>query len=168
MHRIFLAFGLCGLLCTYPTSPLRGQQIEKDELAEYRTAGLNGGDPTRGKILFAAARIMQDEKEPLARLLTREEGKALKDARAPFARRQWATAAANHACCGPDFTSAQERRRSECANPAYAVPSPGKRRNAKSGAGRQFQRDGDGERPSIARGILCPRRRGFVLHIPRR
>ena len=36
--------------------------------------------PVRGKILFAAARIMQDEKESLARLLTREEGKALKDA----------------------------------------------------------------------------------------
>jgi len=36
--------------------------------------------PARGKILFTAARIMQDEKESLARLLTREEGKALKDA----------------------------------------------------------------------------------------
>src|ERR1700761_620389 len=36
--------------------------------------------PVRGKILFAAARLMQDEKESLARLLTREEGKALKDA----------------------------------------------------------------------------------------
>jgi alpha-ketoglutaric semialdehyde dehydrogenase len=36
--------------------------------------------PVRGKILFTAARIMQDEKESLARLLTREEGKALKDA----------------------------------------------------------------------------------------
>ncbi|MGD0305630.1 MAG: aldehyde dehydrogenase family protein [Candidatus Acidiferrales bacterium] len=35
--------------------------------------------PTRGKILFTAARIMQDEKDSLARLLTREEGKALKD-----------------------------------------------------------------------------------------
>ncbi|MGA8035760.1 MAG: aldehyde dehydrogenase family protein [Candidatus Acidiferrales bacterium] len=35
--------------------------------------------PTRGKILFTAARMMQDQKEELARLLTREEGKALKD-----------------------------------------------------------------------------------------
>ncbi len=35
--------------------------------------------PSRGKILFTAARIMQDQKEDLARLLTREEGKALKD-----------------------------------------------------------------------------------------
>src|SRR5271154_6088151 len=33
----------------------------------------------RGKILFAATRIMQEQKEALARLLTREEGKALKD-----------------------------------------------------------------------------------------
>ena len=35
--------------------------------------------PNRGKILFAATRIMQEQKESLARLLTREEGKALKD-----------------------------------------------------------------------------------------
>jgi alpha-ketoglutaric semialdehyde dehydrogenase len=35
--------------------------------------------PNRGKILFQATRIMQDQKEDLARLLTREEGKALKD-----------------------------------------------------------------------------------------
>jgi len=35
--------------------------------------------PNRGKILFNATRIMQDHKEDLARLLTREEGKALKD-----------------------------------------------------------------------------------------
>jgi alpha-ketoglutaric semialdehyde dehydrogenase len=36
--------------------------------------------PARGKILFQAARLMQEQKEDLARLLTREEGKALKDA----------------------------------------------------------------------------------------
>src|SRR6202795_114121 len=35
--------------------------------------------PNRGKILFTATRIMQEQKEELARLLTREEGKALKD-----------------------------------------------------------------------------------------
>src|SRR6202521_6388729 len=35
--------------------------------------------PNRCKILFAATRIMQEQKESLARLLTREEGKALKD-----------------------------------------------------------------------------------------
>ena len=35
--------------------------------------------PTRGKILFKAVRIMEEQKEELARLLTREEGKALKD-----------------------------------------------------------------------------------------
>jgi len=35
--------------------------------------------PARGKILFKAAHIMEQEKEQLARLLTREEGKALKD-----------------------------------------------------------------------------------------
>jgi malonate-semialdehyde dehydrogenase (acetylating)/methylmalonate-semialdehyde dehydrogenase len=36
--------------------------------------------PNRGKILFQATQIMQAQKEELARLLTREEGKALKDA----------------------------------------------------------------------------------------
>ncbi len=36
--------------------------------------------PQRGKILFKAVRIMEEQKEELARLLTREEGKALKDA----------------------------------------------------------------------------------------
>jgi alpha-ketoglutaric semialdehyde dehydrogenase len=35
--------------------------------------------PNRGKILFQAARLMQEQKEELARMLTREEGKALKD-----------------------------------------------------------------------------------------
>jgi methylmalonic acid semialdehyde dehydrogenase len=36
--------------------------------------------PRRGKILFKVVRIMEDQKEELARLLTREEGKTLKDA----------------------------------------------------------------------------------------
>lgn len=35
--------------------------------------------PQRGKILFAATRLMQEQKEEFARLLTREEGKSLKD-----------------------------------------------------------------------------------------
>src|SRR5271156_6659154 len=35
--------------------------------------------PARGKILFKAVHIMEQQKEELARLLTREEGKALKD-----------------------------------------------------------------------------------------
>jgi alpha-ketoglutaric semialdehyde dehydrogenase len=35
--------------------------------------------PARGSILFKATRLMQEQKEELARLLTREEGKALKD-----------------------------------------------------------------------------------------
>jgi aldehyde dehydrogenase (NAD+) len=35
--------------------------------------------PARGKTLFNAARLMQEKKEELARLLTREEGKTLKD-----------------------------------------------------------------------------------------
>lgn len=35
--------------------------------------------PARGSVLFKAARLMQEQKEELARLLTREEGKAQKD-----------------------------------------------------------------------------------------
>ncbi|MGH9685435.1 MAG: aldehyde dehydrogenase family protein [Candidatus Acidiferrales bacterium] len=35
--------------------------------------------PNRGKILFKAVRLMEEQKEELARLLTREEGKILKD-----------------------------------------------------------------------------------------
>src|SRR6202795_568918 len=35
--------------------------------------------PARGKMLFKAVQIMEQQKEELARLLTREEGKALKD-----------------------------------------------------------------------------------------
>lgn len=35
--------------------------------------------PNRGKILFKAVRIMEEQKEELARMLTLEEGKALKD-----------------------------------------------------------------------------------------
>jgi alpha-ketoglutaric semialdehyde dehydrogenase len=35
--------------------------------------------PQRGKILFSATRLMQEQKEEIARLLTREEGKSLKD-----------------------------------------------------------------------------------------
>jgi alpha-ketoglutaric semialdehyde dehydrogenase len=36
--------------------------------------------PVRGDILFRAARLMEEQREELARLLTREEGKPLKDA----------------------------------------------------------------------------------------
>jgi alpha-ketoglutaric semialdehyde dehydrogenase len=36
--------------------------------------------PARGNVLFRAARLMEEQKDALARLLTREEGKALKDA----------------------------------------------------------------------------------------
>jgi putative heme-binding domain-containing protein len=52
MRRSFLAFGLCSLLFACLTDRLRGQQNEKDELARHRSAGLNGGDPARGKAVF--------------------------------------------------------------------------------------------------------------------
>jgi len=45
MHRIYVAFGLCGLLFACPR--LDGQQNEKD--AGNRPAGRSGGDPARGK-----------------------------------------------------------------------------------------------------------------------
>ena len=44
MHRISVAFCL-GLLFACLTSRFGGQEIEEDELAAYRRAGLSGGDP---------------------------------------------------------------------------------------------------------------------------
>lgn len=42
--------------------------------------------PQRGKILFRAAEILEQQKEELARILTREEGKILAESRAEVAR----------------------------------------------------------------------------------
>ena len=57
MHRIYLAFGLCGLLFACLTNRLGGQPIETNELAAYRQAGLEGGDPARGKALFESEAV---------------------------------------------------------------------------------------------------------------
>jgi putative heme-binding domain-containing protein len=57
MQRICLAVGVCGLLFTCLTNRLGGQQSETDELAAYRQAGLNGGDPRRGKTLFESEAV---------------------------------------------------------------------------------------------------------------
>jgi hypothetical protein len=50
MHRIYLAFGLCGLLVAFPR--LDGRQDEKD--AANRQAGRRGGDPARGQAVSGA------------------------------------------------------------------------------------------------------------------
>ena len=42
--------------------------------------------PTRGRIVARAARLMEDDKENLARLLTREEGKTVSEARGELQR----------------------------------------------------------------------------------
>jgi putative heme-binding domain-containing protein len=52
MRSIVLAFGLCAFLFAGPTNRAGGQPTEKDELASYRQAGLNGGNPARGKAVF--------------------------------------------------------------------------------------------------------------------
>src|SRR5437588_5389254 len=52
MCRTVLVSGLCGLLLACLTNRLNGQQNQKDELAGYRQAGLDGGDPARGKAVF--------------------------------------------------------------------------------------------------------------------
>ena len=57
MKRNRLILGLCGLLVCCATNRLDGQQIEKDQLAEHRRAGLNGGDPARGKSLFESDEV---------------------------------------------------------------------------------------------------------------
>jgi putative heme-binding domain-containing protein len=57
MKRNRLVIGLCGLLVSCATNRLDGQQIEKDQLAEHRRAGLTGGDPARGKALFESDEV---------------------------------------------------------------------------------------------------------------
>jgi acyl-CoA reductase-like NAD-dependent aldehyde dehydrogenase len=62
--------------------PLSTRQEMKEAIVAAKAAFPAWRDlpaPNRGKILFQAARLMQEQKEELARLLTREEGKALKD-----------------------------------------------------------------------------------------
>jgi alpha-ketoglutaric semialdehyde dehydrogenase len=62
--------------------PLSTREEMKEAIAAAKTAFPSWRDtpaPNRGKILFNATRLMQEQKEHLARLLTREEGKALKD-----------------------------------------------------------------------------------------
>src|ERR1700735_4150917 len=64
------------------TSPLSTRDEMKEAIAAAKgayPAWRETPAPARGKILFKAARIMEEKKEELARLLTREEGKALKD-----------------------------------------------------------------------------------------
>ena len=56
MRHSVLAFGLCGLLFAGLTNRAGGQPNEKDELAPYRQAGLNGGNPARGKAVFESDR----------------------------------------------------------------------------------------------------------------
>jgi aldehyde dehydrogenase (NAD+) len=46
----------------------------------------NGAAPSRGKVLLEAARLMDRHREELARLISLEEGKALKDSRAEVQR----------------------------------------------------------------------------------
>src|SRR5579863_7580025 len=62
--------------------PLSTRQEMKEAIAAAKMvfpAWRDTPAPARGKILFKAVRIMEEQKEELARLLTREEGKALKD-----------------------------------------------------------------------------------------
>jgi acyl-CoA reductase-like NAD-dependent aldehyde dehydrogenase len=64
------------------TIPLSTREEMKEAIAAAKAAFPGWREtpaPARGKILFKAARIMEEKKEELARLLTREEGKALKD-----------------------------------------------------------------------------------------
>src|ERR1700678_1172165 len=63
--------------------PLSTREEMKQAIAAAKAAFPAWRDtpaPTRGRILFKVVRIMEEQKEELARLLTREEGKALKDA----------------------------------------------------------------------------------------
>jgi alpha-ketoglutaric semialdehyde dehydrogenase len=62
--------------------PLSSREEAKEAIAAAKTAFPGWRDtpaPQRGRILLKAMRLMEEQKEDLARLLTREEGKALKD-----------------------------------------------------------------------------------------
>jgi acyl-CoA reductase-like NAD-dependent aldehyde dehydrogenase len=62
--------------------PLSSREEAKEAIAAAKTAFPGWRDtpaPQRGRILLKAMRLMEEQKEELARLLTREEGKALKD-----------------------------------------------------------------------------------------
>jgi alpha-ketoglutaric semialdehyde dehydrogenase len=63
--------------------PLSTREEMKEAIVAAKTAFPAWRDtpgPLRGKILFRAARLMEEQKEELARTLTREEGKTFKDA----------------------------------------------------------------------------------------
>jgi alpha-ketoglutaric semialdehyde dehydrogenase len=62
--------------------PLSTRQEVKEAIVAAQSALPGWRDtpaPLRGNLLFKAARLMQEQKDELARVLTREEGKALKD-----------------------------------------------------------------------------------------
>ena len=62
--------------------PLSSRKEAKEAIAAAKNAFPGWRDtpaPQRGRILLKAMRLMEEQKEELARLLTREEGKALKD-----------------------------------------------------------------------------------------
>ncbi len=62
--------------------PLSSREEMREAIAAAKAAFPAWRDtpaPNRGKILFKAVRIMEEQKEELARMLTLEEGKALKD-----------------------------------------------------------------------------------------
>ena len=57
MHRIKIVLCLGVLLFNSPPNQLGGQEINKDGLAEYRRAGLSGGNPAQGKTLFESDKV---------------------------------------------------------------------------------------------------------------
>jgi aldehyde dehydrogenase (NAD+) len=62
--------------------PLSSREEAKEAIAAAKNAFPGWRDtpaPQRGRVLLKAMRLMEEQKEELARLLTREEGKALKD-----------------------------------------------------------------------------------------
>lgn len=64
--------------------PLSTREDAREAIAAAKAAfpGWRGlPAPERGRILYRAMRLMEEQKEELSRMLTREEGKALKDSR---------------------------------------------------------------------------------------
>jgi len=69
--------------------PLSTREEMKEAIAAAKNAAVAWAEtpaPTRGKILFRAAHLMEEQKEELACILTREEGKTIRDARGEVQR----------------------------------------------------------------------------------
>jgi methylmalonic acid semialdehyde dehydrogenase len=95
----------------------RGVEAASQAFREWRATPA----PTRGRILARAARLMEDNKEELAQLLTREEGKTISESRGELQR----SINVAEFCAGESRRMNGETIQSELpANFAYTIKQP--------------------------------------------